>query len=45
MEQKYGQHRKILLGKLRAAGVKTFAPNGEDHGPVYLRNEVEEILE
>lgn len=37
MEQKYGQHRKILLGKLKAAGVETFAPNGEDHGPVYLR--------
>ncbi|MEP1495727.1 hypothetical protein, partial [Pseudophaeobacter sp.] len=45
MEQKFGQHRKILLGKLRAAGVETFAPNGEDYGPVYLRNEVEEILE
>jgi hypothetical protein len=45
MEQKFGQHRKILLGKLRAAGVETFAPNGEDYGPVYLRNEVEAVLE
>ena len=44
MEAEFGQTRKALLVKLEIAQVKRFAPNGEDYGPLYLREDVEPVL-
>ena len=44
METEFGQHRWTLLAKLKAAKVNAFAPNGENYGPLYLREEVEAVL-
>jgi hypothetical protein len=43
MAAEFGEHRRTLLAKLRAAGVKPFAPNGEDYGHLYLREDVQAV--
>lgn len=44
MEEEFGQHKRTLLAKLRAANVRAFTPNDQDFGALYLREEVEAIL-
>ncbi|MHA3980094.1 TniQ family protein [Halovulum sp. GXIMD14794] len=44
MAAEFGEHRQTLLAKLRAAGIKPYAPDGEDYGFLYLRKDVESVL-
>lgn len=38
------EDRRGILSKLKAAGIAPFAPNGEDYGRLYLRNEIKGIF-
>ena len=40
-----GHHRNTLRGQLAAAGIGRFAPDGQDFGPVYLREDVVPALQ
>jgi hypothetical protein len=40
-----GHHRNTLRGQLAGSGVAHFAPEGQDFGPVYLREEVVAALQ
>lgn len=40
----YGVHQRTLLARLKAAGIKPFAPNGLDFGYLYLRQDIEAFL-
>ena len=40
-----GDPPNTLLARLKAAGVRYFAPGGADFGPLYLRRDVEAVLE
>lgn len=44
MMTEFGGNRQTLLMRLRASEVMPFKPNGEDHGALYLRKEVEAVL-
>ncbi len=44
MEKEFGQSRRILLAKLKAAEVKPFAKKGDDNGALYLREDVEAVI-
>lgn len=44
MRDDSGLKKTSLLAKLNASEVKPFAPNGEDYGPLYLREDVEAVL-
>jgi hypothetical protein len=44
MMAEFGESRQTLLMKLRASEVMPFKPNGENHGALYLRKEVEAVL-
>lgn len=44
MEREFGLHKRTLLAKLKATHVKPFAPNGQDFGALYLREDVEALL-
>ncbi len=44
MEEEFNQNRRVLIAKLKAANVKPFAPNGDEYGPLFLREEVEAVL-
>ena len=44
MAREAGADRRVIISKLNAAGIGPFAPNGESYGGLYLRSEVEGIL-
>lgn len=44
MEREFTQHKRTLLAKQRAAHVTTFAPNDQDFGAIYLREEIEAVV-
>jgi len=44
MEREFGLHKRTLLAKLKAAHVKAFAPNAQDFGALYLREDVEAVI-
>ncbi|MEO9777594.1 MAG: hypothetical protein ABJH07_01925 [Sedimentitalea sp.] len=44
LEEEFGLHKRTLLVKLKSAKVNPFAPNGEDFGPLYVREDAEEAL-
>ena len=44
MEREFGLHRRTLFAKLKAAHVKAFAPNTQDFGALYLREDVEAVI-
>lgn len=44
MEREFGLHKKTLIAKLKAAHVKAFAPNAQDLGALYLREDVEAVI-
>lgn len=44
LEEEFGLHQRTLLVKLKAAKVNPFAPNGEDFGLLYLREDAEAAL-
>jgi hypothetical protein len=44
MEREFGLHRRTLFAKLKAAHVKVFAPNTQDFGALYLREDVEAVI-
>ncbi|MGO4910681.1 TniQ family protein, partial [Pseudorhodobacter sp. W20_MBD10_FR17] len=45
MTQEFGSHPQTLLAKVKAAGVKPFAPKGEEYGFLYLRIDIETALD
>lgn len=44
MAAEFGEHRRTLLAKITAAGIKPFGPDDQDYGHLYLRERVEPIL-
>jgi len=44
MATEFGTGRDAFLARLEAAGIRRFAPGGVDHGPIWLRVEVETAL-
>ena len=44
MARKFGRHQRTYLAALQSADVTPFAPNGEDYGHLYLRQDVEPVL-
>ncbi|MFD2741712.1 hypothetical protein ACFSUD_19325 [Sulfitobacter aestuarii] len=44
MAQAHGKSRQSMTATLRAAGVEVFSPDGEDYGPLYLRQDVDRII-
>ncbi|MBY6203222.1 TniQ family protein [Maritalea mobilis] len=40
-----GKHRNTLKGLFKSEGIKPFAPDGQDYGPVYLREHFESLQE
>ncbi|WP_232222879.1 TniQ family protein [Sulfitobacter guttiformis] len=44
MEREFGLHKRTLLARLKAAHVKPFAPNAQDFGTLYLREDVEAVI-
>ncbi|SLN72123.1 hypothetical protein ROA7450_03991 [Roseovarius albus] len=44
MKEEFERSKKALLLKLEEAKVQRFSPNGEDYGPLYLREDVEPVL-
>ena len=45
MATEFGKARRVeILKRLEAAGVRRFSPGGVDHGPIWLRAEVEAAL-
>lgn len=44
MEREFTQHKRTLLAKLRLAHVRTFAPDDQDFGALYLREDVEAVI-
>lgn len=44
MATETGEDRRSLLAKLKAAGITPFAPEGEDYGALYLRQDVKGTL-
>ncbi|WP_144055647.1 hypothetical protein [Octadecabacter antarcticus] len=44
MAKEADEDRRVIISKLKAAGIASFAPNDEDYGRLYLRSEVEGIL-
>ncbi|WP_324755182.1 hypothetical protein [Roseovarius sp. Pro17] len=44
MADEFGGHRRTYLTALRSTEVAPFAPDGEDYGHLYLRNDIESVL-
>lgn len=44
MAVEFGEHRRTLLARIRAAGIKPFGPDDQDYGHLYLRESVEPVL-
>lgn len=45
MAKEVGADRRVIISKLNAVGIGPFAPKGESYGGLYLRSEVEGILD
>ncbi|MBT53489.1 MAG: hypothetical protein CMF72_08840 [Mameliella sp.] len=41
IEAETGLHRHTILAHLRAKQIERFAPDGQDYGPIYLREAIE----
>ena len=44
MAVEFGEHRRTLLARIRAAGIEPFGPDNQDYGHLYLRESVGPIL-
>ena len=44
MAAEFGEHRRTLLARIRAAGIRPFGPDDQDYGYLYLRESVEPAL-
>jgi hypothetical protein len=45
MAKEAGADWRVIISKLNEAGITPFAPKGEDYGELYLRSEVEGVLD